>query len=217
MSDPLRARIGYLCLGNSRSPRARVVRVTSADGSTKDVAIAPSARARELVDTILSLSPTRLEAYEDDPPKRLVRAFDLPPEEEEQDDELGTHDADLMRRIETIFDRHLSHFADLIAAAYKDANAQMGLAFKRVVQIAEYNASRASAAERTADNLQSALAKQTQALIRSQLAAAAAGDEDAKGGLEGLLMQMIGGFQQGQAAKAAAHATNGVAGKDHVE
>lgn len=194
-STTSRARLSYLVVGNMHSPRAKIVRVVTAEG-TKDLAVSATAKSRELVDTILSLSPVRVEAYEDDPPTRLVRAADYAPEpeEEEEEEEQPTLAGAGSEKL-------LVLFAQLLAAAYKDANtayresaAMTGAAFKRLTQIAEHHANRAAAAERAATATYNTLLKQSQAMIGLQAKIAGAVDDEdgpSSGSVEKMLLSLV--------------------------
>src|SRR5271157_4534057 len=138
-----RGRLSYTIGGNAHAKRAKVVRCYTAEGP-KDLLVPPAGSLKPIMDSVEVLAPSRIEAYEDDPPSRLLRALDCV-EEAAAEPTSADFDEPAQTRV-TREERLLSHFATLLAKAYSDSHT----AFKQLVRIAEHHANRAAIFERQA-------------------------------------------------------------------
>lgn len=198
MATRARHRLAFVVGGNAAAPRAVLVRCYTGEGP-KDVTVPKAGELKATLDTIETLEPARVEAYADDPPTRLLRACDF--ETAAPADE-GDHLEEIEQRAVTREERLLMRFADLLAKAYADSHT----AFRQLVRIAEHHSARASAYERTATQLHNALLKQSQAMLRQQMQAAAqAAEDDESGGLNAIVQSFMQAKQAGEAAHAHAN------------
>ena len=189
-----RGRLAYLVGGNAHAPRAKVVRVYTAEGP-KDLVVGAQ-KISALLDTIIACGPSRIEAYEDDPPTRLLRAADVQADTGEAAEPEELEQTSVSRE-----ERLLSHFATLLSKAYADSHT----AFKQLVRIAEHHATRAAAAERSVSLLHQTVIKQTQAMLREQ--AKRLGEDSG----DGEIGELFKAFNQAKAMGEAAQHMNGAA------
>jgi hypothetical protein len=197
-----RGKLSYTIAGNAHAKRARVVRCYTAEGP-KDLVVPAAGSVKPIMESIDVLGPSRIEAYEDDPPTRMLRALDLV--EEEAETAAVEFEEPTQTRV-TREERLLSHFATLLAKAYADSHT----AFKQLVRIAEHHANRAAIFERQAAQAHAAMIKQSQQILRSQAAQLGAEDDDAESGGIGALIKS---FMSAHANGAAAPHANGAAPK----
>ena len=189
-----RARLTFVIGGNAEVPRAVLARCYTAEGP-KDVLIPKTGPLKESLDTIEALVPVRVEAYADDPPTRLLRACDFEPAGPADE---GDHLEEVEQRAVTREERLMMLFANLLSKAYQDSHT----AFRQLVRIAEHHATRANTWERQATQLHNQLLRQSQAMLRAQMAAAAEQAEQGDGSaLSRLVETFMSSKEAGEAAR----------------
>ena len=178
-----------------KKPRPNTVRVTSVAGEVSDVKIAENPRWRDVADTIDSLDPASIHAFDNE--GNVLRAEKLAdvPEQDDLEPQAVPVPGVLHSDPETA---RMNHFGALLAEAYRHANT---VAFDRMIDLVDRMNTRAELQEQRMERLESAYQAEMHARFQEQLAAA---QEANQGGEDGILSSFLGGAKAGRETNGAA-------------